>query len=118
MECSKCKFDNLKGAKFCKNCGLELKFSCPECENLLSSDSKFCDECGHDLSKPFVLNESLEFSQQSDLLPDTSGPTVLPEGERRQATVVFSDLSGYTAMNERLDREEVEGIMSRIVELN
>ena len=48
--------------------------------------------------------------------PDISGPTILPEGERRQATVVFSDLSGYTAMNEQLDPEEVEGIMSRIKE--
>ena len=28
--------------------------------------------------------------------------------------MLFSDLSGYTAMNERLDPEEVEGIMSRI----
>ena len=41
-------------------------------------------------------------------------PAPLPEGERRQATVVFSDLSGYTSMNERLDPEEVEAIMSRI----
>jgi len=41
---------------------------------------------------------------------------VLPEGERCQATVVFSDLSGFTAMNEQLDPEEVEGIMSRIKE--
>lgn len=37
-----------------------------------------------------------------------------PQGERRQATVLFSDLSGYTAMNERLDPEDVRTIMSRI----
>ena len=42
--------------------------------------------------------------------------TIAPalEGERRQATVLFSDLSGYTAMNERLDPEEVRGIVGRI----
>ena len=28
--------------------------------------------------------------------------------------MLFSDLTGYTAMNERLDPEEVQGIMSRI----
>ncbi|MCZ6645284.1 MAG: adenylate/guanylate cyclase domain-containing protein, partial [SAR324 cluster bacterium] len=28
--------------------------------------------------------------------------------------MLFSDLSGYTAMNEQLDPEEVEGVMSRI----
>ena len=43
--------------------------------------------------------------------PSTRAPS---EGERRQATVLFSDLSGYTAMNETLDPEEVEGLMSRI----
>ena len=42
--------------------------------------------------------------------PSTRAPS---EGERRQATVLFSDLSGYTAMNETLDPEEVEGLMSR-----
>ena len=35
-------------------------------------------------------------------------------GERRHATVVFSDLTGYTALNERLDPEEVESLMGRI----
>ena len=29
------------------------------------------------------------------------------EGERRQVTVVFADISGFTALSERLDAEEV-----------
>ena len=37
-------------------------------------------------------------------------------GERRQATILFSDLSGYTAMSEILDPEEVEAIMNRVKE--
>ena len=36
------------------------------------------------------------------------------EGERRQATILFSDLSGYTAMNEKLDPEVVQELMGRI----
>ena len=47
--------------------------------------------------------------------PPPSPPSPEPvEGERRPATVVFSDLTGYTAMNERLDPEEVEALMSRL----
>jgi class 3 adenylate cyclase/pimeloyl-ACP methyl ester carboxylesterase len=38
------------------------------------------------------------------------------EGERRHATILFSDLSGYTAMNETLDPEEVERIMRHVKE--
>ena len=36
------------------------------------------------------------------------------EGERRHATVMFSDLTGYTALNEAFDPEEVEEVMARI----
>ncbi len=36
------------------------------------------------------------------------------EGERRHATVMFSDLTGYTALNEAFDPEEVEQVMARI----
>ena len=36
------------------------------------------------------------------------------EGERRHATVVFSDLTGYTALNEAFDPEEVDALMARI----
>jgi predicted ATPase/class 3 adenylate cyclase len=114
VRCPRCQFENRKKARFCKECGHKLELACPNCGKLISPDSRFCDECGQDLSKAVVSSESLESSQQGDLPPDTFGATVLPEGERRQATVVFSDLSGYTAMNEQLDPEEVEGIMSRI----
>ena len=35
-------------------------------------------------------------------------------GERRHATVVFSDLAGYTALSEAFDPEEVEAVMGRV----
>jgi class 3 adenylate cyclase/tetratricopeptide (TPR) repeat protein len=34
------------------------------------------------------------------------------QGDRRQATVVFADLSGFTALGERLDPEEVASVLS------
>ena len=36
------------------------------------------------------------------------------EGERRHATVLFADLSGYTAMGESLDPEELDDLVARI----
>lgn len=37
-----------------------------------------------------------------------------PEAERKYVTAMFSDLSGYTAISEKLDPEELKQIMSRI----
>jgi class 3 adenylate cyclase/tetratricopeptide (TPR) repeat protein len=38
-------------------------------------------------------------------------------GERKQVTVLFTDVSGFTAMSERLDPEDVHGIMDRMFEV-
>ncbi len=57
-----------------------------------------------------ALEPGAAVAASAPLLP--SG--VLDEGERRHATVMFSDLTGYTALNEAFDPEEVEEIMSRI----
>ena len=48
---------------------------------------------------------------QPDTIPVARGPS---EGERKQVTVLFSDLSGYAALSERLDPEEIKEITSRI----
>jgi len=98
MECTKCQFENREGAKFCRKCGNKLELICPSCSHSYQTDSIFCDECGHELSVP---TETEMRSQTFD-------------SERKHATVLFSDLVGYTAMAERLDPEEVKEIMSRI----
>jgi class 3 adenylate cyclase len=98
MECPKCQFDNREGAKFCKECGANLEVACSECGTVYDPSSKFCDECGS------ILDQEI----------DPTKPDFTSEGERKHVTVLFSDLSGYTAMSERLDPEEVKEITSRI----
>jgi class 3 adenylate cyclase/tetratricopeptide (TPR) repeat protein len=39
------------------------------------------------------------------------------EGERKIVTVMFSDVSGFTAMSEKLDPEDVHAIMDRVFEV-
>ena len=102
MQCSKCQTENSPDSKFCSNCGAELAAVCASCGLANKPGDKFCAECGTQL-------------QTAPPSPAPTAPlTNASPGERRQATVLFSDLTGYAALNERLDPEEVQGIMERI----
>jgi class 3 adenylate cyclase len=71
---------------------------CPECTLEVPDDSKFCKECGHHLTGASIPKNKKQVT----------------ESERKYVTILFSDLSGYTEMTERLDPEEVKEIMSLI----
>ena len=43
---------------------------------------------------------------------ERSPRSVSVDSERRQATILFADISGFTSMSEKLDTEEVTGIMN------
>ena len=69
---------------------------CPNCYHQNSEDSKFCNECGHNFLDTVDATEA----------------TLSKESERKHVTIMFSDMSGYTAMTERLDPEEIKVITS------
>ncbi|MGZ5725258.1 MAG: adenylate/guanylate cyclase domain-containing protein, partial [Caldimonas sp.] len=94
MTCARCDADNPAGARFCSACGAGLQSACPHCGAVLQVGQRFCNGCGHELV--------------------AAPPSAAELGERRHATVMFSDLTGYTALNEAADPEEVEAIMGRI----
>ena len=98
MKCPKCQYEIPEGSRFCNECGSQLEITCPKCGKANPPGSKFCNGCGQKLEKEEALERKEPFI----------------EGERKQITVLFSDLSGYTAMSERLDPEEVKEIMSQV----
>jgi class 3 adenylate cyclase len=106
MRCPACRHDNAEAAKFCGECRTKLERLCPCCETANPLVHKCCSHCGQLLKSPPQPREP----------PSPAQPVPLPAGERRQATIVFSDLSGYTAMNERLDPKEVGALTGRFKE--
>ena len=117
MQCPKCQFENREGAKFCKRCGAKLEHTCPQCSTPLTPDSLFCDECGYDLQPPKEVFDEISEPESPSLHRRTEIPSsdvASIEGERKHVTVLFSDLTGYTAMSDKLDPEEVKEITSRI----
>jgi len=94
MKCSECHTENPVNNSFCRECGTALLSVCSKCGVELQVGDKFCGKCGQK-----VYEEKIEEATQ-----------IATEGERKQVTVLFSDLSGYTAMSEKLDPEEVKEI--------
>jgi class 3 adenylate cyclase/tetratricopeptide (TPR) repeat protein len=114
MKCVKCRTDSPPDSLFCVECGSSFALQCPRCGAPRERRFKFCNKCGQDLSKPASALESPSIALATAAAGRSSPSSGPNEGDRRQATVLFSDLSGYTAMNERLDPEEVAEIMARI----
>ena len=127
MKCPACQFDNREGAQFCKECGKKLELSCPSCGHPYQAGSKFCDECGHNLALPkeppgkeLSFDEKLAKIQRylpKDLTQKILAQRGKIEGERKQVTVMFCDMEGYTSLTEKLGSEEMYSIMDQVYEI-
>ena len=111
MKCPQCRVENPGNKKFCRECGAKLLPTCPQCKAEILPEDKFCGDCGYELEKP---TESTPIQVKESELPESAPPPKPIASERKHVTALFSDLSGYTAMNERLDPEEVKDITTKI----
>lgn len=118
MKCPGCRFDNPDGARFCRECGYELELSCQTCGNVNPPGSKFCNACGRNLREPqrtiHEIHPKPELQPSGFIHEEPRATHSSIESERKQITALFSDLTGYTAMSEKLDPEEVKDLMNRV----
>jgi len=98
MKCTNCHIENPDDNKFCRECGTALLSVCAKCGGETQSGDNFCGKCGQK-----VIEVAKDAKEQ-----------LTTEGERKHVTVLFSDLSGYTAMSGKLDPEDVKEITGRI----
>jgi class 3 adenylate cyclase/tetratricopeptide (TPR) repeat protein len=113
--------------KFCLECGEKLEIKCPQCGKKIPLSAKFCDECGHHLTlPPEPATKELSFDEKIDkiqrYLPKGLTEKILSqrdkiEGERKQVTVMFCDMEGFTGFVERLGPEEAYSIMDQVYEI-
>src|SRR3954468_12190630 len=92
--CQTCGTENPASARFCMSCGAQLERRCPSCGAAAPPQARFCMECGSALADAPA--------------PATVRPAAQLPDERRQVTVLFADLSGYTAASEHMDPERVK----------
>ena len=102
MQCSICQVGNPEGARFCNQCGT------------------FLSKTNHAELPPQSFDEVLARVQR--YLPQGLTKKILSqrniiEGERRQVTVMFCDMEGFTALADRLGEEATYTVMGQIYEI-
>ena len=127
MKCPKCNFENSAEAKFCVECGNKFEVPCPTCGFGNFPSFKFCAECGEKLAQlheptPETHSFDDKLEQIQKYLPKGIAEKILAqkgkiEGERKQVTVMFCDMVGFTALSERFDPEDIYPIMDKIFEI-
>ncbi|HVD08460.1 MAG TPA: zinc ribbon domain-containing protein, partial [Nitrososphaeraceae archaeon] len=115
LKCPRCDFGNPIGVKSCRECGVDLTIACTDCGHKVGTGAKFCDECGTRLASSsqddemiLELQPSRTPSVESKYLPSRKQM----KGERKNVTILFSDISGFTQMSEKLDPEEVINLIN------
>jgi class 3 adenylate cyclase len=110
--------------RFCGRCGAALTARCPHYNAEAPPGFLFCGQCGKSLRADVPPPRAVPPPRITPPLPDRAvytprhlvdkvlGSRSALEGERRQVTVLFADVAGFTPLAEKLDPEEVHRIMS------
>jgi class 3 adenylate cyclase/tetratricopeptide (TPR) repeat protein len=113
--CPACGVTNPVEAKFCGSCGAALAASCPRCGHRNPAGGSFCLECGAALATAGLdvgLASPKAYTPEALAAKIRAGTPDL-EGERKQITVLFADVAGFTSISEQLDPEETRAMMQR-----
>jgi len=88
---------------------------CPKCQFENPKEAKFCSECGHEL-RGLIEASPIDYSKPKSYTPKFLADKILTtrssiEGEKKLVTVLFADVANFTSMSEKLDPEDVHQIM-------
>ena len=120
MTCAGCGSEASSGFAFCPRCGRRLPSPCPACGFTCEPDFAFCPRCGA-ARGPGPSAATSPGTPPAPVEPKKVPAAAPPDGtgreaDRRQVTVLFADLSGFTALAERLDPEEVRAFQNALFE--
>jgi adenylate cyclase len=106
MACIGCHYELSPGFAFCPRCGSRQPLRCSACGFSCEEDFAFCPRCG----------VSRGVASSVAVAPVAALNALRREADRRQVTVLFADLCGFTTLSERLDPEEVRAFQNALFE--
>jgi class 3 adenylate cyclase len=102
MRCVACQVENRAGRRFCAECGAALSVTCAACGFSNEPGEKFCGGCGAAVAP--------DAADEAPPAPDSAEGE---EAERRQVTILFADLSGFTELSRGRDPEDTHRLLNR-----
>src|SRR6266852_2561048 len=100
MQCPRCQHENPPESNFCLGCGAHLALTCASCGTPLPAGSRFCNKC----SAPVTAEAGVpaRFTSPESYTPRHLAEKIFTsksalEGERKQVTVLFADVAGFSA---------------------
>ncbi len=91
---------------------------CDQCQTVAFKGDIYCANCGFRLpsNNTYISSYQEKNSVQANII-NSNLPEESHHSERKMVTVLFADLSGFTAMSEKLDPEEVTTIMNACLQI-
>ncbi len=116
MHCPTCSTENPPHARFCLQCGTRLSLTCPQCRTELPPDARFCLACGAPVTaapqpQEWTAADLLKRHAPKEYVERLLATRGQAHDERRTVTILFADVKGSTAMEEKLDPEDVKEVM-------
>ncbi|MBF0309357.1 MAG: AAA family ATPase [Magnetococcales bacterium] len=101
--------------KYCTRCAMPLGQLCTHCHTPFQTGDLFCGACGRRLLfSETTLPVLPAVSPVAHHIPavESKSNGQPPASERKNVTVLFADISGFTSMSEKLDPEVVTDVMN------
>jgi class 3 adenylate cyclase/tetratricopeptide (TPR) repeat protein len=119
VKCPRCQHENPPQAKFCLECGARVALTCTKCRSELPAGAKFCLECGEPVASQATAEP--RFTSPESYTPKHLAEKILTskaalEGERKQVTVLFADLTGSMELLADRDPEEARKLLDPVLE--
>jgi class 3 adenylate cyclase/tetratricopeptide (TPR) repeat protein len=115
MNCTACSFANRDGVRYCTRCGTPLFLLCLKCSTPAQEGDQFCGGCGGRLmhgAGAALPALAMAVHAAAPVQAKRAGEPAGFESERKNVTVLFADIAGFTAMSEKLDPEDVTNLMN------
>ena len=122
MTCAGCGSEVSPNFLFCPRCGRRQSVVCVACGFPCEADFAFCPRCGapqNRASPTPVLRQ--DAAALPSIVAERPKRATLPapnnDADRRQVTVLFADVSGFTTLAEGLDPEEVRAFQNALFDM-